>query len=659
VRSREHILLSTLLEDAWRKGEPMDLARLIMGVQKPPFQQVGVLNVEAFFPEKDRFGLAMALNNIIASPSFASWLKGEPLDIPALLYTPEGKPRHSIFYIAHLSDSERMFFVTILLETFISWMRSQPGTTSLRALLYMDEVFGYFPPSANPPSKRPMMTLLKQARAFGCGIMLTTQNPVDLDYKGLTNAGTWFIGKLSAERDKARLIDGLESVMAEAGSLSDTKVLDKLISSLESRVFLLRNVNQDEPVVFQTRWAMSYLRGPLTRQQVKALMADRKPAAPAGPARKPAAGQSAATAAATRPAAPAAVPAPAGAAGLLSTPPVPPPGVNQVFLPVTVRDNAALVALEDKVGGRVSATGQQLVFEPALVGLAQIAFTDRKLNLSETQDVALMLPVEPDAGSVDWREAQPVGLSERDLRTDAPRDALFAGGAPAAFASARSMTKLEADLADHLYRNQAFTLLHCPALKLYAKPGETERDFRARAQQAAREARDEAVDKIRDAYEVKLDRITAQKEKEAAELAEDRAQLQGRVAEEVFSGLDSVAGIFGLFGSRRRKSLSGVSKAATKRRMTATAQADIDESVAKIKQFEEQLAQLQSDMEAEMSAATDEWTKAAEDIQEVNVAPRKSDIDVRLVSLAWRPKWEVTYQDDRGLTRTEVIPAFA
>ena len=288
VRSREHILLSTLLEDAWRRNEAMDLAKLIRGVQKPPFQQVGVLNLETFFPEKERFGLAMALNNIIASPSFASWLKGDPLDIPSLLYTPEGKPRHSIFYIAHLSDAERMFFVTILLETFISWMRSQPGTTSLRALLYMDEVFGYFPPSANPPSKRPMLTLMKQARAFGCGIMLTTQNPVDLDYKGLTNAGTWFIGKLQAERDKARLLAGLEGALSEAGTLSDVKVLEKLITSLESRVFLLHNVNQSGPVVFQTRWAMSYLRGPLTRQQVKQLMAGRKPAAPAAPARRPA-----------------------------------------------------------------------------------------------------------------------------------------------------------------------------------------------------------------------------------------------------------------------------------------------------------------------------------------------------------------------------------
>lgn len=661
VRSREHILLSTLLEDAWRKGEPMDLAKLILGAQKPPFQQVGVLSLDAFFPEKDRFGLAMALNNIIASPSFASWLKGEPLDIPALLYTPEGKPRHSIFYIAHLSDAERMFFVTILLETFISWMRSQPGTTSLRALLYMDEVFGYFPPTSNPPSKRPMMTLLKQARAFGCGIMLTTQNPVDLDYKGLTNAGTWFIGKLSAERDKARLLDGLESVMASAGSMSDTKVLDKLISSLESRVFLLRNVNQSVPIVFQTRWAMSYLRGPLTRQQVKELMKDRKPAAAAGPARKPVAGATA-TAAAAKPVSahvtPAAPVAAAPGTGLSSTPPVPPPGVNQVFLPVTVRDNAALVAVEDKVGGRISATGQQLIFEPALVGLAEIAFVDRKLNLDETLEVALMLPLDPQANVVDWRDAQPVVAKERDLRTEAPRGAFFTGGLPSSLSTARSFSKVEAGLADYLYRSQAFTLLYNPTLKQYAKPGETERDFRARVQQAAREARDKAVDAIRDKYEAKLNRLAEQKSKEEQELAEDRAQLTGRVGEEILSGLDSVAGMFGLFGSRRRKSLTGLSKAATRRRMTATAQADIDESVAKIKQFDEQIAQLKEDMEAEMSEATEEWAKAAEDVQEVKVAPKKSDIDVRLVSLAWKPTWEVTYQDDRGLARTEVVPAF-
>ncbi len=276
VRSREHILLSTIVESAWRAGQELDLAKLIQAVQKPPFRQVGVLDVDAFYPEKDRFGLAMAINNIIAAPAFQSWLSGQPLDIAGFLWTPEGKPRHAIFYIAHLSDAERMFFVTMLLNQLVTWMRTQPGTTSLRALLYMDEVFGYFPPIANPPSKLPLLTLMKQARAFGVGVVLTTQNPADLDYKGLTNAGTWLIGRLQAERDKARLLEGLESASAEAGSALNRTEIDKIITGLGSRVFLLHNVHEDHPVTFQTRWAMSYLRGPFTRLQVRDLVADHK-----------------------------------------------------------------------------------------------------------------------------------------------------------------------------------------------------------------------------------------------------------------------------------------------------------------------------------------------------------------------------------------------
>lgn len=659
VRSREHILLSTILEDAWRRHENMDLARLIQNVQKPPFQQVGVLNLEAFFPEKDRFGLAMALNNIIASPSFASWLKGDPLDIPSLLYTPEGKPRHSIFYIAHLSEAERMFFVTILLETFISWMRSQPGTTSLRALVYMDEVFGYFPPSANPPSKRPMLTLLKQARAFGCGIMLTTQNPVDLDYKGLTNAGTWFIGKLQAERDKARLLAGLESAMAEAGSLSDTRVLDKLISSLDSRVFLLHNVNEDGPVVFNTRWAMSYLRGPLTRQQVKQLMADRKPAAPAAPARRRDAA-AAGPAAVEQPVSAGVIGAvPAVGQGLVSMPPVAPPGVSQVFLPVMVRERETLRLVEEKLGGPITPTGQQLVYQPALVGLASVAYADRKTGLDEVQELSLVMPLDPDARVLDWRAAQPVAVEERDLETRTPSDALFAGGIPASINGAPALSRMKTSLADYLYRSQSFTLLYNPTLKLYADPGETERDFRARCQQAARELRDDEVDTVRSKYEVKLQRLADRKEKEELELAESKAQRTGRVGEEILSGLDSVAGMFGLFGSSKRKSLSSLSKAATKRRMTARAQADIDESKAEIERIEGEVATLQADMEEELSALTESWTEAAEKIEEVKVAPRKSDIDVHLVALAWAPSWEVSYEDLRGLQRTESVLAYS
>ena len=273
VQSREHILLAHIFEHYWRQGHDLDMATLIEAIQRPPLKKLGVLDVETFYPDKDRFGLAMALNKVIASPSFGSWLTGPPLDVASLIRSPEGKTRVSVFYIAHLNQAEREFFVTLLLEQVISWMRQQSGTTSLRCLVYFDEVFGYLPPyPANPPSKQPIMTLMKQARAFGIGMILTTQNPVDLDYKGLTNAGTWFIGKLQTERDKERLLEGLDSVIAEAGTMLDRAYLDRLISSLGQRVFILHNVNWERPKLFQTRWALNYLRGPLTRQQIRTLM---------------------------------------------------------------------------------------------------------------------------------------------------------------------------------------------------------------------------------------------------------------------------------------------------------------------------------------------------------------------------------------------------
>ena len=276
VRSREHIFLSNVLDRAWREGRNLDLAGLIQEIQNPPFTKVGVVDLETFYSAKDRLELGMQLNNLLASPSFASWLEGEPLDIKKLLYTEEGRPRLSILSIAHLSETERMFFVTILLNEILSWMRSQPGTGSLRALLYMDEIYGYFPPTANPPSKKPMLTLLKQARAYGLGVVLATQNPVDLDYKGLSNTGTWFLGRLQTERDKARVLEGLEGASAQAGSSFNKAEMEVTLAGLGSRVFLMNNVHDNQPQVFHTRWAMSYLRGPLTRDQIRTLMAEKK-----------------------------------------------------------------------------------------------------------------------------------------------------------------------------------------------------------------------------------------------------------------------------------------------------------------------------------------------------------------------------------------------
>ena len=278
IQSREHILLATLFTRAWSAGETLDLSALISQIQKPPMTRVGAMDIESFYPAKEREQLAVKMNNLLASPGFNAWLEGVPLDIGQLLRSESGKPRVAIISIAHLSEAERMFFVSLLLNQVLDWVRAQSGTTSLRAILYMDEIFGYFPPVAEPPSKRPFLTLLKQARAFGLGIMLTTQNPVDLDYKGLANTGTWFLGRLQTERDKARVLEGLESASAAAHGQFDRAKLDTLLSGLSQRIFLMNNVHEDGPVVFESRWAMSYLRGPLTRDQIKKLMDGKRPA---------------------------------------------------------------------------------------------------------------------------------------------------------------------------------------------------------------------------------------------------------------------------------------------------------------------------------------------------------------------------------------------
>ncbi|MDH5507646.1 MAG: DUF87 domain-containing protein, partial [Anaerolineae bacterium] len=356
VKSREHILLANIFEFAWSQGKDLDLGELIMQTQNPPFDKLGVFDLNTFFAEKDRFELAMLLNNILAAPTFQTWITGQPLDIPSLLYGPDGRPRHSVFYIAHLNDAERMFFVTLLYAAVETWMRTQKGATSLRALVYFDEIFGYLPPVANPASKPLMLRMLKQARAFGVGQVLVTQNPVDVDYKALSNAGTWMIGKLQTERDKERLLEGLEG--AASGTL-DRKTYDKLISSLGKRVFLLHNVHEKKPQVFHTRWAMNYLAGPLTRTQIPALNelagAELSTAAPAKRAKQTA------TASTTKK-------AQATAGAVSSTRAAVPTGIEEYFLP----NNLTLAEAAKAAGEELPASSktQGMIYRPRLLAQA-------------------------------------------------------------------------------------------------------------------------------------------------------------------------------------------------------------------------------------------------------------------------------------------------
>jgi hypothetical protein len=630
VRSREHILLANIFENAWRAGEDLDLSQLIVRVQKPPFTQLGVFPVDTFFPEKDRMELAMLLNGLMAAPSFADWIQGDPLDIDGLLYSPSGKPKVSILYIAHLSEAERQFFVTLLLEEVVSWMRSQSGTTSLRALVYMDEMFGYLPPHpGNPPTKKPLLTLLKMARAFGLGLVLATQNPVDLDYKALSNAGTWFIGRMQADRDKQRLLDGLEGVKASTGGLSRAD-FDRMISSVRSRVFLLHNVHESEPVVFHTRWAMSYLRGPLTRAQIRELdSGEAAQVAPTGP-----------TSRTVTAAAPPSTPEPRDPEVPYSkVPPQLPSAVKQAFLRAGVPLRAALQQLASEQRWAVRSIAEQegyKVYDPGLVGLAELRFPHTASRQTHSEEVAYLMTMESDA--IDWSQAQ-VELDARELERVPDPDAFFAP-LPMDLGAARSLSSLQKQFEDHLYYNSTVSLWHNPHLKLYSEMGESEEAFLKRCDKVADEAFEAEEDKLKDKYEAKVKRLEDRLEREEREMEEDKIEYDARKQEELLSGAES---IFGLFTGRRQS--RRLSQASRKRRMTRKAKADIRESEEVIEKLEDEIKELEEEAKEEIEELEEKWDRLAEEIEEIEVRPRRADVRVSLFAVSWLPRWEVMAGD--------------
>ncbi len=633
VRSREHILLSNIFENAWREGEDLDLTQLIMRVQNPPFTQLGVFPVDTFFPERDRMELAMLLNGLMASPTFADWIEGQPLDIDSLLVSPSGKPQVSVLYIAHLSDAEKQFFVTLLLEQVISWMRAQSGTTSLRALVYMDEVFGYLPPHPNnPPTKKPMLTLLKQARAFGLGLILATQNPVDLDYKALSNAGTWFIGRMQADRDKQRLLDGLEGVQITKGGASRAD-FDKMISAVRSRVFLLHNVHEDRPQVFHTRWAMSYLRGPMTRDQVQDLVGE-QPAAVA-------AGVAAATVAAgaARPAAPPPqrAPEPEPEVPYNKIPPQLPSAVKQVFAPAQRSLREAMREMGRDRGWSVrseDAGDGYLVYDPALVGLAQLRFVHTQSRQTHAEDVAYLLRLEGEGYVVDWEEGK-VALESGDLDRKPEPGAYFVD-LPSDLGTSKRHTALKKEFEDYLYYNSAIVLRYNPHFKLYSEVGESTEAFQRRCRKAAKKALDAEAKKLKAKYERELDRFEDRLEREEREMEQDKIEHDARKQEELLSGVESLVGLLG-----RKRLSSRLSTASRRRRMTRQAKADIKESEEVIDGLEDQIEELEAEAKAEVEELTDKWNALIDEVEEVEVRPRRTDVRLNLFALAWVPRWEV------------------
>ena len=626
VRSRDHILLSTILGAAWADGRSLDLAALIQQIQQPPVKRVGVLELESFYPAGDRFGLAAAFNNLLASPGFEAWMDGEALNVDRLFFTSEGKPRVSVISIAHLGDRERMFFVSMLLNEIIGWMRSQQGTSSLRALVYMDEIFGFFPPVANPPSKVPLLTLLKQGRAFGLGTLLATQNPVDLDYKGLSNAGTWWLGRLQTERDKLRVLDGLEGAMATAGHGFDRGQFDRLLSGLSTRVFVMNNVHEDAPVVFETRWAMSYLRGPLTRDHIKQLMAPRKAqqagAAPAAATGSPAPVPSAQSAA-VAPAAPAPAAAPSARGG--GGRPVLPPDVRQIFVPVrSARPGSAV----------------RMVYEPLAIGVASVGFTNAKAGVSLTRSVALLAQIDERLGSVGWDTGTLLeDLTTKDLESEPSAAAAFAPLAPSA-STAKSYDAWGKALGRSLLQTQQLELLQSPKTGEVSKPGELERDFRIRLRTFAREERDRRVEALRQQFAA---RVAAQDERiRRAEIAVGREAEQSS-AQKVQTAVSVGATVLGALFGRKTISLSTIGRATTAARgvgRTMKEAQDIKMAQGNLAAEQGKKAEIEADLQAriaELGSALDPMT---ETFQPLVVKPKRTDIAVEFVALGWAPAWE-------------------
>ncbi len=610
IQNREHILLSTILDRTWRRGEDLDLASLIHAIQSPPVSKIGVMDVESFFPSKDRFALAMKLNNLLAAPGFRAWLEGEALDVQQLLYNPSGKPRLAIFSIAHLNDAERMFFVTLLLSQMVGWMRAQSGTTSLRALLYMDEIFGYFPPVANPPSKLPLMTLLKQARAFGLGVVLATQNPVDLDYKGLANTGTWFIGRLQTERDKARVLEGLEGASAGSGKKFDRGRMEQLLAGLGSRIFLMNNVHEDEPVVFETRWCLSYLRGPLTRTQIKALMSE------ARGKRQEAKGatQEKATDSSLLPSASSRLPGEAR--------PVLPPDVPQQFVPLR----------------GTPPSGSELVYAPMLLGAARVRFADAKSGVDTTNDVTVLAPMTEGAVAVDWDHAVAAAVALSDLE-QAPSEGAQFLPLPAGAGKAKSYADWNKDFGGWLFRTQNVELLRSPGTGELSKPGESERDFRVRLHQSGREQRDKGAEALRQKYASKM--AVLQDRIRRAEQMKEKRQAESR-SSQVQAALTVGASILGAFLGRKTISATSLGRATTAIRSAGRVMKDSQE----VGRAEENVAALQlrlADLEAQFKAESEALAAATDPLSEkfdvVVLKPTKANIAVKLVALAWTPYW--------------------
>ena len=610
-KSREHVLLSTIIDCMWRSGQKLDFGALVRAIPAPPIERVGFLDLENFYPAGDRFQLASKLNTVAAAPGFEAWLEGDPLDVGRLLWTPAGKPRVAVVSIAHLNDSQRMAFVTLLAGQTVAWMRSQGGTSSLKAMFLMDEVFGYLPPTANPPSKTPILTLLKQARAYGLGIVLATQNPVDLDYKGLSNAGTWFLGRLQTARDKARVLDGLEGAASSAGKSFDRAKVDRLLSGLEQRMFLLHSVHDDEETVFQSRWTMAYLRGPLLREEIRRLTqavmlpTNTPTSAVASAQGSPFGSGGAADDRGARPA--------GGARPLL------PPGVREVFLPPR-----HAIPLDGVVH-----------YRPAILGRGRVRFAKAAARIDINREVYCLAPASDSLGESAWEQAEQ--FADPPEVEPAPRTGTFAS-LPSALAGPKGYASLATALKSHLGRTSRLVLWAAHEVDAVSRPGESEADFRVRIAQKVREWRDAEIDRVRDRSAAKLVSLTDRIDRARQKVERERAEAKNKSMQTYVSIGSAVLGA--LLG-RKAATSTNIGRAATSMRTasrSARQQADVVHAEESLTTLEERRQVLEDEVAAELERIRLESSPERMQLEEMEIPARKTDIAVDDVVLAWVPQ---------------------
>ncbi len=577
--SKEYIFLSQIISRNWLKGKNLRIEELVGNIVNPPFGKIGVLPLKTFYPDNERFKLATRFNAVLASPNFSGWLTGEPLNIQQLLYDENGKAKIAIFSISHLNDDEKMFFVTLLLNKYIAWMRLQSGSNRLRTILYMDEIYGFFPPVKNPPSKESMIILLKQARAYGIGIILSTQNPVDLDYKGLSNIGTWIIGRLQTRQDINRVIDGLSG---KGDSSFKKEDIANLLANLKKRTFFLKSAHLEELRLFTTRWVLSYLKGPLKKDEISRLMEDRKTTVETTKQeRKPS------------------------------------PLIEEYSSINTIEENIPQYYEID-----ISGHGK---YNPSLAAKTEIYFHDGRRGIEITEDKIHYLDI-TDKNYIDWEEAEEDDFDFTKLPQKAPGNAKFAS-ITESISTIRSLKKAEKLLINHLYRNSHIELYRCRTLKMESKIGETLTDFKISIQEKLKEIKEEKLEKLKETYEKKLERLEEQ-------LKRAKEKVEKEKGDQMSSLLNAGVSILGaLFG---RTTAAKIGTTISKSSRAYKEKGEVERAEKKVREIEEKIEEMEREIEKEIEELTEKYHIDRYNIEAFKIKPKKRDISVKRIGIVWR-----------------------